>query len=1116
MNQIMKRHFNSLCEFTYSNIPRLYEIPPSVSTPNINVRDLPRLFMRKYFLLLTIAAFAVAPLLAKDTPVSKWKIPSKTEMSERVKAFSPKASRKAPPSKVSAEGETYNAVLQSFYNEYWDFFPDGGDATAYSITIKRDGDKVTISNFMNCDSEEYSLYGYTPVDVVGTYDEATHTISIPCPHAEGSDYTVVATDETNEFQYVLMAGNVSFDGYDGYFEADSNELLLYVEGDFEKLTTRQHIGLVTYNYGSLGYISQFYANFLSKPADTDTPLCLFNSEIDLGKTYPYNELTQKIQLINLGGGSLPYTLTLPSDAAGLTADPTIGMIEPCSTAGIEFRYLPGTVGTKDFRVAVAYETDDSDGEAFINIKAEIEPAPDFSAIAKGDDMVLSTGYDVPFEVKETDGVNSAVSTAKSYYTTSWLEARFSVPESSTSTLNVKGIAKCSEADFPYAGHTAEIIIDGSEEPVFETTSDAEINEVLVFEPGDHSVRFSFTFGSSWTEAPDVYMAISELSLANEKAEANDVELVTPMLDFGGLLLKNGAAKKTAQVVMRNKGTSPLRITGFSSSTAGFSAELPEEEAALMATLNIPVTFDATAEGTVESTFTFETSAGYVTVPAVAVVRTMPDFSSILDDKDNIITVCTDENSPFLMNADNKAANCITSAAEGTSTESSITFTFSVPEGKLATISWLGDLSMAEEDICTISIDGPSAYDTRRISENGPVNSDGLYDEYQAERFLEMTPGVSTLTFRLAIRGGGEGESLLTLGKISASLADFDSRAWHFTREQVHFADVILDNEPEGSVNMTISQVLLHNDGDDELRLLSNEEIEEFPENGAFGYLNPQYVARHGSDIVVDMQYCPENAGKHEQEVTILSTFGEHKIKCVGKSYTSDGMILKEDFDTADATKWEFIDADGDGNNWMSIASLDWYQPSVYCFSGLNALISFSERNNETYAADNYAVSPAFDVPAGGGMLSWWVSPYSSEAPAEYYELFVVPASEYTPAALGTSPAAFSETLKSEDMYWKMSQLDLAPYAGKTVRLAFRHKASGSGSALRLDDVYAYTMEKWNSIYDINAVESVASGDAVETVYFNVSGLRVSPEAKGVKIKRTRMADGTVKVEKVID
>lgn len=719
---------------------------------------------------------------------------------------------------VSSNGSGYMAALQTFYDADYNFTLTCGLANVYPISVKKtDGSSVVISNILNYDDETQSSYGYKSQDVTGTYDADTHTITIPTPHDNGNEATIIGTDDY--YGYALMAGRMD-ENYEFWPE---DNLTFHVVGDFERIYTTQHIGVVSVLDGETGYLQGAYASLMAQPTDSPSPLVALPSEVDLGKTYPENELNGHLQLLNLGAEVITFALSLPADSYGLSINPALGEIQSGTSLIVNAKYSASAPGTFSLPVILAYETTQGESEMNVNFVGEVESFPDFSPIIKTGDMSFATCYDHPFVIKESGGYQYAVSTANQYYDTSWLEVRISVPENQIGKLSYKGEAKCTDPDNAWAGHNVSIYVDESDEPAYSTYEDADIDSSIVMEPGDHKLRFEFRMGMNYDVTNEYWLRLSELALTTESVGAQGVELLTPSIDFGGSLLDGISVSKTVYVNLRNTGSTPLKVTGFQSSDPAFTAELPAQEASLMGTLSVPVTLTATEARIYESDLTIETTAGAVTAKAMALVRQLPDFSGILEDKAGVITVTTDAGHPFLMSQDGtKAYNANAGETDDTAETSVITFNITVPETKIAYISWDAEISSDESDRTCVNIDGMDYAWVKGVQDSG---SETLFQYYPSA--LDMVPGSHTVTFSFIKNGDGVigGKDMFSISRFSAAVDDFDPRAAELNRTEIRFADCIISSEGP-NVNKTNTTVCLYNMGSDELRVLSEDESDD--------------------------------------------------------------------------------------------------------------------------------------------------------------------------------------------------------------------------------------------------------------------------------------------------
>ena len=140
--------------------------------------------------------------------------------------------------------------------------------------------------------------------------------------------------------------------------------------------------------------------------------------------------------------------------------------------------------------------------------------------------------------------------------------------------------------------------------------------------------------------------------------------------------------------------------------------------------------------------------------------------------------------------------------------------------------------------------------------------------------------------------------------------------------------------------------------------------------------------------------------------------------------------------------WTFIDADGDGNNWMH--STDYF--SSFYHNGSDALISASYTNQlGALTPDNYAITPKINVPAEGATIEWYDSPYQAAYP-DYYGVFV--------STTGTNAADFTNQIfaGSVGSDWVKRSRSLAAFAGQQIYIAFRHYNITDAYWFGIDDI----------------------------------------------------------------
>lgn len=205
--------------------------------------------------------------------------------------------------------------------------------------------------------------------------------------------------------------------------------------------------------------------------------------------------------------------------------------------------------------------------------------------------------------------------------------------------------------------------------------------------------------------------------------------------------------------------------------------------------------------------------------------------------------------------------------------------------------------------------------------------------------------------------------------------------------------------------------------------------------------------------------------------------------------------------------WTFIDADGDGNNWMR--STDYF--SSFYHNGSDALISASYTNQlGALTPDNYAITPKITVPAEGATLEWWDSPYQAQYP-DYYGVFV--------STTGTNASDFTYTIFSGSVGsdWVKHSRSLAGFAGQEIYIAFRHYNITDAYWFGIDDIKVTAgntasiseIENANVVLYPNPVTSVLNIEAQgiqEVNVLDVNG-RTVMTANSNRIDMSNLANG---------
>ena len=181
------------------------------------------------------------------------------------------------------------------------------------------------------------------------------------------------------------------------------------------------------------------------------------------------------------------------------------------------------------------------------------------------------------------------------------------------------------------------------------------------------------------------------------------------------------------------------------------------------------------------------------------------------------------------------------------------------------------------------------------------------------------------------------------------------------------------------------------------------------------------------------------------EATRLSSPATEK-----SSPATEKSIAAWDFE-ADPTAngWQFVDEDGDGHNWI------WNSGATYAHSGTYSIMSESYGAG-AYHPDNWAISPAFAVPATGAEVTMFVKNYSGTYP-ENYGVYVIDAED------NANEIAVGQSASGTD--WNEKIYDISAFAGATVKFAIRHFDVSDMWKFYIDDITVALPPDPNVIYE---------------------------------------------------
>ena len=147
-----------------------------------------------------------------------------------------------------------------------------------------------------------------------------------------------------------------------------------------------------------------------------------------------------------------------------------------------------------------------------------------------------------------------------------------------------------------------------------------------------------------------------------------------------------------------------------------------------------------------------------------------------------------------------------------------------------------------------------------------------------------------------------------------------------------------------------------------------------------------------------------------------------------------------DENTLDEDGWTVVDADGDGKNWTRYygGSSNSYSPSY--------VISSASWDSTALAPDNWAITPAVEIPEDGAYLTYYTKNQGADW-AETYRVYVGSSNDID----SMEPITDDLTHYNQTAYEKQT-LDLADYAGETIYIAFRHYNVSNMYRFYIDDV----------------------------------------------------------------
>ena len=141
-----------------------------------------------------------------------------------------------------------------------------------------------------------------------------------------------------------------------------------------------------------------------------------------------------------------------------------------------------------------------------------------------------------------------------------------------------------------------------------------------------------------------------------------------------------------------------------------------------------------------------------------------------------------------------------------------------------------------------------------------------------------------------------------------------------------------------------------------------------------------------------------------------------------------------------ANGWQFLDQDGDGNNWTW--TTDYYNSETH------SIMSGSFVNGEACSPDNWAVLPVIDLPANAEITLFYSLKGQSTAYPETYTIML----GFEEDLSDMSQICGDLSTSTESNAWEQRTISLTEFNGHTVYIAFRNYGTYDQWKMYIDDV----------------------------------------------------------------
>lgn len=567
----------------------------------------------------------------------------------------------------------------------------------FTVSYSLNGDTLTVSGLMDVTRANMTSQN----SLKGFYDREAKTVTFNAPMYDDSKPTSTFTEVGKgilwgqDYTYVLFAGNFTerTDKPGEYSLITVDNLVFDVSDDMTEMTARTGYCL----YGFSAYYKGFFNHYRSAKlfllpeeaklnASPDT-VTIEGASASAGAT-----ITKYVYLSNVGKASTHFSYTIEGEDFQVNA---ADQIEALSTEKCSLVFTPKHEGEYLSRIKFVA---DNGSESTVVVKANVGPAPDFSAIVKEGDIVFSNDDDGdPFTIDESiTGYPVAVSTNSGDDSKSILHIICNVPNDKVGVLSWKGLC--------HGSYFNGVTIDLDDITVLENLKqgwDAKdftdnISSSLALAEGNHIISLTYTIGNDsyskgWVKDP-FHAYIYDLSLKLYDKKENNAVLIADILDFDSIYVDRFVATDTLTAELLNIGTEELVVNAVEGNDH-FDGIVPEEHVTFGNSLPVKLVFSADEKKNYTGDVVIKTNAGDYTVSCLGKGVSLPyDYSAIIAMGD--FSFNTSKVNPFKVEADSTYnANTGVNNLQG-DLWAWLEASFDVPEGNQGVLAWEGHNSSA--------------------------------------------------------------------------------------------------------------------------------------------------------------------------------------------------------------------------------------------------------------------------------------------------------------------------------------------------------------------------------------------------------------------------------------